>query len=261
MANKTDKKFDSIFEPTSDEKKADKSAETKPKKAPAKRVSKKDDSARSKDIPAPKAAAKTVEPGTGTGADRKHAHTTDEAVAKRQAAAASKAAVAEAKSGEFEPVDINRMQVLGDILQTHYQEALYRKGKEDRLLTLGLALITAVALSAFLIRAFLTVDPGGWLYSLVFRTAFAVVIALTGFAVASMVELNRTRLQDVFAMIVKVHESLRLFDDNVYNKGGGSYLPNTYKFVGSFNDDESNYAIITLKLGSVIGALAVFILV
>jgi len=162
--------------------------------------------------------------------------------------------------GVTDSVGVNKFEVLNSLLKTHEAEVLYRKGKEDRLLITGLALVAAIAIGAFMIRA-TGVHSTGWFYSLIFRTLFAVLAGLAGFTAAAMVELNRTRLQDLLSMIVKIHESFGLFVDGAYSEDGGAYLPNTYKFVGSINDDETNYAVLVLKLGSVITAIGVFLLV
>ena len=164
--------------------------------------------------------------------------------------------------GGAEDFVVDKFKVLNTLLKTHEQETLYRKTKEDRLFIVGLALITAVAVGAFMIRA-TSIDgvAGKWFYSLLFRTFFAVVTGAIGFTISAMVELNRTRLQDLLAIIVKIHESFHLFDDGAYAKDGGAYLPNTYKFIGSINDDETNYSVLVLKVGSVAAAIAVFLLV
>jgi hypothetical protein len=159
-------------------------------------------------------------------------------------------------------LSINKFKVLTTLLKTHEQEALYRKSKEDRLFMLGLALVTAVAVGAFMVRATCGGGLGcGWFYSLVYRTFFSVMTGMIGFTIAAMIELNRTRLQDLLAMIVKIQESFKLFDDGAYAKDGGAYLPNTYKFIGSINDDETNYFVLVLKVGSIVAAVALFILV
>ncbi len=163
-------------------------------------------------------------------------------------------------SGEDCTLRFKRYKVLNTLLMGHEAEVIYRKGKEDRLLVMGLGLVAAIAIGAFLIRA--TGAQGtGWFYSLIFRTLFAVLTGLAGFTAAAMMELNRTRLQDLLSMIVKIQESFGLFVDGAYSEDGGAYLPNTYKFVGSINDDETNYAVLVLKLGSVITAIGVFLLV
>ncbi|MCZ7584119.1 MAG: hypothetical protein M5R36_12700 [Deltaproteobacteria bacterium] len=100
----------------------------------------------------------------------------------------------------------------------------------------------------------------GWFCGLLFKLFFASMSGLAGFTAAAMVELNRTRLQDLLAMIVKIQESFDLFVEGAYSKDGGAYLPNTYKFVGSINDDETNYAVLVLKLGAVVAAIGVLLL-
>jgi hypothetical protein len=179
-----------------------------------------------------------------------------------EAAKAVKAKPAPKAANGNGEIIIDKFQVLKTILKTHESEMLYRKTKEDRLFFLGLILVSVVAIGAFLIRAtFGTCSSCGWFYSLVFRTFFAVVTGAVGFTLTAMVELNRARLQDLLSMIVKIHESFRLFEEGAYSKDGGAYLPNTYKFIGSLNDDETNYSVLVLKVGAVIAAIAVFLLV
>ncbi|MBZ0272169.1 hypothetical protein K8I61_09035 [bacterium] len=191
------------------------------------------------EAPAPKAAAKKVEkPETGGG----------------DGGGSSGDGGGDAR---FSPDRSNTMLA---ILQTHANEILYRKTKEDRLFILGLSLVAAIAASAFLIRGLSGCGSGGWFFCLVYKGFFALVTLAVGFTSAAMVELNRTRLQDLLAMTVKIHDSLDLFEDGAYAKDGGAFLPNTYKFVGSINDDETNYVVLVLKLGAVAAAAAVLFL-
>ncbi len=162
----------------------------------------------------------------------------------------------------FEPYDLDRFSVVKTLLKTHEDEVIYRKSKEDRLLITGISLVAGVAIGAFLIRALCgTACSAGWFYSLLFRLFFAGMVGLTGFTIAAMMELNRTRLQDLLAIVVKIHEQFRLFDDGVYDNSGSAFLPNTYKFVGSINDDETNYALLVLKVASVVTAVFVLFFV
>ncbi|MCC6157110.1 MAG: hypothetical protein IT350_03595 [Deltaproteobacteria bacterium] len=162
----------------------------------------------------------------------------------------------------FEPYDIDRFSVVKTLLKTHEDEVIYRKSKEDRLLITGISLVAGVAIGAFLIRALCGATcTGSWIYSLLFRLFFAGMVGLTGFTIAAMMELNRTRLQDLLAIVVKIHEQFRLFDDGVYDNSGSAFLPNTYKFVGSINDDETNYALLVLKVASVVTAVFVLFFV
>ena len=179
--------------------------------------------------------------------------------------AAAKAKTEEApKAVKVEAGDdftFDRFKVLKTLLKTHEAEVLYRKGKEDRMLVIGMALMAVLAFTAFLTRAIYVGFTGGgsWFYCLLFRTFFAFLIGVVGFSAAAMIELNRTRLQDLLAVIVKLHEKFKLFEDGAY--GDGSFLPSPYKFIGSINDDETNYSLLILKVGAVIAAVAVFLLI
>lgn len=182
------------------------------------------------------------------------------------APAAAKSAEPKPENGNgngngFEPYDIDRFSVVKTLLKTHDAEVIYRKTKEDRLLIAGISLVAGVAIGAFLIRALCGGCAGSWIYSLLFRLFFAGMVGLTGFTIAAMMELNRTRLQDLLAIVVKIHEQFRLFDDGVYDNSGSAFLPSTYKFVGSINDDETNYALLVLKVASVVTAVFVLFFV
>lgn len=186
----------------------------------------------------------------------------------RKAAPAAPKAAAEAKAGggngngNGDDFGLDRFRVLRSLLASHEAEALYRKGKEDRLLLFGIGAVAAITVGAFLVRSICATACGGnWFYSLVFRSFFALMVGMTGFTIAAMMELNRTRLQDVLAMIVKIHERFRLFEDGRYDDSGAAFLPNSYKFIGSTNDDETNYALLVVKVGAVISAVALFVLV
>lgn len=154
---------------------------------------------------------------------------------------------------------VDKFMVLKTLLKNHEAEVLYRKAKEDRMLVMGLFLVALLTIGAFVTRAAAGGAGCGWFYCLVYRSFFAGVIGVAGFSAAAMIELNRTRLQDLLAMIVKLHESFELFTEGAF--GPGSYLPNTYKFIGSINDDETNYSLLVLKVGSVVAALGTFLLV
>ncbi len=174
--------------------------------------------------------------------------------------AKAKAVVKASDGGTGGGFEVNKFKVLNTLLKNHEAEVLYRKQKEDKLLVAGLGLVVLMSVGAFLIRALCAGYAGnGWFYSLIFRTFFAAMIGVTGFSAAAMIELNRTRLQDVLAMIVKIQEKFGLYKGGEYDED--AFLPSPYKFIGSINDDESNYALLMLKVGAVVAAVAVFLLV
>jgi hypothetical protein len=154
---------------------------------------------------------------------------------------------------------------LGAVLQTawsnHEREALYRKAKEDRLLTFSLGLLAAIVFGAAVVLGAGRALDWNWIAKLIFRGASAAFVVAVTFALSAMIELNRKRLQDVLAMIVKIQEALHLFDDGAFPGADGAFLPNTYKFVGSMNDDETNYAQMILKVaaGAVIGTILLLV--
>jgi hypothetical protein len=180
--------------------------------------------------------------------------------AKKETSQKTKVKTADNGAGNGGGFNIDKFKVLNTLLKNHEAEALYRKRKEDRLLATGLGLIVLIAIGAFLIRAMCAGYSGnGWFYSLIFRSFFAVMIGVTGFSAAAMIELNRTRLQDILALIVKIQEKFGLFKSGEYDED--ALLPSPYKFIGSINDDETNYALLMLKAGAFIAAVAVFLLV
>jgi len=213
------KNFDSIFEDTKG-----KSA----KKAPAKKAAK-------------KAPAKKAE----------------------QTQAAPAAAVAEpkpqAKAPEVKaPFEVDKFKALNTILKNHEQEALYRKGKEDRILSLACGLLAALIFGSMLV---LNTDvTGGWFGRLVFRVFFAGAAGLVGVSAGAMIELNRKRLQDILATIVDIHEAFGFFKAGEFTARKEAFFPNTYKFIGSINDDETNYAQLVIKVVSVAAVVAILIL-
>lgn len=146
-----------------------------------------------------------------------------------------------------------------DILKTawvaHENEVLYRKGKEDRVLIFSTSILVALVLGAALVLG--QAQGWYWLSRFIFRLFFcgaAFGVALAGNA---LVELNRRRMQDLLAMTIKIQESLGLYEEGSIPGADGAYFPNTYKFVGSMNDDETNYAQMILKVA---GAAAIFVI-
>ena len=186
--------------------------------------------------------------------------TKSKSTAKKKAPSKAKTVAKTDDGGTGGGFEINRFKVLNTLLKNHEAEVLYRKHKEDKLLATGLALVALISVGAFLIRALCAGYAGtGWFYSLIFRSFFAAMIAVTGFSAAAMIELNRTRLQDLLALIVKIQEKFGLYKGGEYEQD--AFLPSPYKFIGSINDDETNYALLMLKAGAVIAAVAVFLLV
>jgi len=174
-----------------------------------------------------------------------------------KAAAAPPAAPRMERAAKAGSLAVDPAALLLGAWANHEAEALYRKGKEDRLLCLTLALLVALLFgSAWLL---LSAKAAGWLWfaRFVFRIVAVVVAFAIAFAGNALIELNRKRLQDVLAMIVKIQDSLRLFEDNAIPGADGSFYPNTYKFIGSANDDETNYAQMIVKIG---GAMAVVVI-
>lgn len=139
----------------------------------------------------------------------------------------------------------------------HEAEALYRKGKEDRILCLTLALLVALLFGSAWLLLSAKLAGWSWFARFVFRIVAALGVFAFAFAGNALIELNRKRLQDVLAMIVKIQDSLRLFEENAIPGADGSFYPNTYKFIGSSNDDETNYAQMILKIG---GAAAIVVM-
>jgi hypothetical protein len=154
---------------------------------------------------------------------------------------------------------------LGAVLQTawsnHEREALYRKAKEDRLLVYSLSLLAVLAFGAAIVLGMDRLLMFGWLGKLIFRVICAGFAAGVAFAATALIELNRKRLQDVLAMIVKIQDALRLFEEGAIPGSDGAFFPNTYKFVGSMNDDETNYAqmIVKIAAGAVIVTIILFV--
>ncbi len=217
--------FDSIFDDTKGKKK-----KTTKKKGKAKKV-----------VPKKTAAKKSV---------AKKA-TTKKAATKKVVQSAKKAPVQE-------PLKIDRFTALSTVLHNHEAEALYRKGKEDKILALSLFAFGVLIFGVMMV--FAVDNTFGWFGSLILRLFFAGCAALVGLAGSSMVELNRKRLQDLLAMVVKIHESFGFFREGAYPTGNGPYFPNTYKFIGSINDDETNYAQLIIKIASAGAVVAIMLL-
>ncbi|NLH48565.1 MAG: hypothetical protein GX444_08165, partial [Myxococcales bacterium] len=153
------------------------------------------------------------------------------------------------------------LAVLRTLWTTHENEALYRKGKEDRMLVFTVGLLVAVVFgAAFVLSAGRALD-WHWLSRLIFRLFFVGIAFAITFAGNALIELNRKRLQDVLAMIVKTQEALRLFADGAIPGSDGAFIPNTYKFLGSINDDETSYAQMIMKVAAAAAALTIFLLV
>jgi hypothetical protein len=160
-----------------------------------------------------------------------------------------------------EPADdfkVDRFAALSATLSHHEAEALYRKGKEDKILVLACGLLTALTIGIMLVLTTDTVSGGFGKFIL--RVFFAATVGLVGLSASSMIELNRKRLQDLLAMIVKIQDTFGFFKEGAYPTENGSYFPNTYKYVGSINDDETNYAQMIVKIASVGAVIAVLIL-
>lgn len=217
--------FDSIFEDTKGKKK--KAAKKAVKKTTTK-----------------KAAAKKAQPKK----------------APQQAKAVPKAALVSAKEKApvQPPLEVDRFTALATVLTNHEAEALYRKGKEDKILILSMAALAALIFGVMMV--FAVDNTIGWFGSLVLRLFFAGAAALVGLSGSSLAELNRKRLQDILAMVVKIHESFGFFKEGEYPTGNGPYFPNTYKFIGSINDDETNYAQLIIKIASAGAVVAIMLL-
>jgi hypothetical protein len=150
--------------------------------------------------------------------------------------------------------------VLHTAWRTHENEALYRKGKEDRILVAMIGLLAAITLgAAFALGAGRALE-WHWIAKLIFRLFFVGAAFGVAFAGTALIELNRKRLQDVLAMIVKIQETLGLFADRGVPGCDSAFFPNTYKFVGSMNDDETNYAQMILKVAAGAAMFAILLL-
>lgn len=221
--------FDSIFDDTKSKKKpASKTKKAAVKKAAAKKK------------PVKKTAAKA---GSNKAPTKKAAS---------QAKGATKKAVVQ------EPLKIDRFSALKTILKNHESEAMYRKSKEDRILVLSCLLLAAVVFGVMIVLS--TNVSIGWFGRMIIRLFFAGTAALVGLSAGAILELNRKRLQDILAMIVKIQESFELFKEGAYPTGNGPYFPNTYKFIGSINDDETNYAQLIIKVAAAGAVVAVLLL-
>lgn len=229
--------FDSIFEDTKSKKKA--KGKKAAKKAKAKKAVKK---TTAKKAAAKKAVAKKAAP-------------------KKAAAKKTKVkATPKAAPPTVESMDVDRFSALNTVLKNHEAEALYRKQKEDRILVFSCGLLASlVFLSLIVMPIDALVDLTRlkeiqWFGRFLEKLFFGGAAILVGLAGSSMLELNRKRLQDVLSMIVKIHESFGFFKEGAYPTGNGAYFPNTYKFIGSINDDETNYSQLIIRIASA-GAL------
>lgn len=225
--------FDSIFGKTKGKKKSKKKAASK--KAGAKGIGKK---AAVKKTASKKAASKKVAP---------------KQVAAKSAPKAQPAAVAPS-------LEVNQFKALTTVLKNHEAEALYRKGKEDRILVLSCALLASLVFGVMIVLSPKVLGDSSWFGRTFFRLFFAGGAALVGLAGGSILELNRKRLQDVLAMTVKIHESLGFFTEGMFPTANGAYFPNTYKFIGSINDDETNYAQMIVKVAAAASVFAILLL-
>ena len=173
-------------------------------------------------------------------------------VADKGVKAASKAGIVQ------QPLEVDHFNALTTVLHNHEAEALYRKGKEDKVLvwSLGILAVLVFGVMVVLTAGVATTWFGRW----IIRLFFAGAAALAGVSAGSLIELNRKRLQDVLDMIVKILESFGFFMEGEYPTGNGAYFPNTYKFIGSINDDETNYAQLIIKIATVGAVVAILLL-
>ena len=184
--------------------------------------------------------------------------TATKAAAKKTTAAADSKAKPEPKADDTgNDFEVDRFSALKSLLRNHEEEVLYRKAKEDRMMVVGCTLLAAMVFGAMLVLA--TDISGGWFGRLIFRLFFAAGAALAGLAAGSMIELNRKRLQDLLTTIVKIHERFGFFEEGLY-AGSSAFLPSTYKFIGSINDDETNYAQLIVKIATAGAVVAILIL-
>ena len=175
---------------------------------------------------------------------------------------AAKVAVANGKNGKPAPVELralesNPLEVLKTAWKTHENEVLYRKAKEDKILFFSVGALVAVVFGATIVLG--DAQAWVWISRLIFRLVFCGVSFAFAFAGGSLIELNRKRMQDLLAMTVKIQETLGLYEEGAIPGNDGAYYPNSYKFVGSMNDDETNYAQLMLKVGAA-GAIFVILL-
>jgi len=157
--------------------------------------------------------------------------------------------------------EANPLKVLKAAWTTHESEVLYRKAKEDRLLIFSVALLIAVVFGAAYVLG--TGRALAWhtLSKLIFRLFFVGAAFGVAFAFSSLIELNRKRLQDLLSMIVKIQESLGFFEEGAIPGSDGAFFPNTYKFIGSMNDDETNYAQMIVKVTAGAAMIVILLLV
>jgi len=178
------------------------------------------------------------------------------APAKKKAAAKQKAApkVAAAPAAD-NGLTVDPALVLHNAWQTHENEILYRKEKEDKLLFFAVGALVILVFGA----AYVMANAGDWFRfsRFVFRLFFAGIAFGAAFAGGALIELNRKRMQDLLSMVVKIQEKLGLYDEAGIPGNDGAFFPNTYKFIGSINDDETNYSQMILKVA---GAAAIFVI-
>ncbi len=174
------------------------------------------------------------------------------AAAPKNGKAASASALFEPRTVEAAPAD-----VLKTAWKMHENEVLYRKGKEDKVLFFALGAMVAITFGAAFVLG--QAATWAWISRLIFRLFFCGVAFGFAFAGSSLIELNRKRMQDLLAMTVKIQETLGLFEEGAIPGSDGAYFPNSYKFVGSMSDDETNYAQLVLKVGAA-GAIFVILL-
>jgi hypothetical protein len=171
-------------------------------------------------------------------------------------------AAANDKNGKPAPaepraLELNPLEVLKTAWKTHENEVLYRKAKEDKILFFSVGAMVAVVFGAAIVLG--QAQAWWWISRLVFRLVFCGVAFGFAFGSGSLIELNRKRMQDLLAMTVKIQETLGLYEEGAIPGNDGAYYPNSYKFVGSMNDDETNYAHLVLKVGAA-GAIFVILL-
>ncbi|HPM76593.1 MAG TPA: hypothetical protein PK961_05835 [bacterium] len=171
---------------------------------------------------------------------------------KPAASPAPKTVEAPVANGSIEcaPADI-----LKTAWKTHENEILYRKSKEDRVLVFSTSVLVALVLGAALVLG--QALEWHWISRFIFRLFFCGAAFGAALAGNALVELNRRRMQDLLAMTIKIQESLGLYEEGRIPGADGAYFPNTYKFVGSMNDDETNYTQMILKVA---GAAAIFVI-
>lgn len=178
------------------------------------------------------------------------------AATRKEAAPKTTKAKAAPAPRQLERLAVDPAAVLQTAWSNHEREVLYRKAKEDKLLLCSVGMLVALVFGAAYVLGSARLLDWYWISKFVFRLFFVALAFGVAFAGNALLELNRKRLQDVLAMIVKIQENLRLFEEGAVPGSDGAFFPNTYKFIGSMNDDETNYAEMILKVS---GAAAVFV--